>query len=95
MRNNDSQLIGFIFGIIGPLIGTVIYYFLQFSHVSFMEFIEVVLKAGKLSAVISLSTIFNLVVFFLFIWKNKPLSARGVILATFIYVLLVILVKFS
>ena len=95
MIKKNSQLLGFILGIIGPMIGAVIYYFMQFSHMPLQEFFEMAIETDQLGSVISLSVIFNLFIFFFFIWKNLALSARGVILATFVYVLIVILVKFT
>ena len=65
MIKKDSQITGFISGVIGPFIGGFIYYLLQFSSMTFEEYISTIISSGSLSAVISLSVIFNLAVFFL------------------------------
>lgn len=75
--------------------GAYIYYLLQFSNMSLEEYLRGIVYSGSLAAVISLSCIFNLIVFFLFLRINLNLSARGVILATFVYVLAVVLIKFT
>ena len=93
MRKYDKQFIGFVFGIIGPVLGSFFYHELV-SDLPYKEFIELIIETDSSAAVISLSAIFNLVVFFYFIWIKLNLAARGVILATFVYVLLVILLKF-
>lgn len=90
----DSQIIGFIFGLTGPFVGCFIYYLLQFSSMTIHEFVLFVMESDSLSKVISLSAIFNLAIFFVFIYLKLDKSARGVILGTFIYVLIVILLKF-
>jgi hypothetical protein len=91
----DKQIVGFISGIIGPVIGGILFYFMQFSEITFRNYLENAIKADIQSELISLSTVFNLLVFFIFIWLNLQKAARGVILATFIYVLIVMILKFS
>ncbi len=44
---------------------------------------------------ISLSVIPNLLLFFLFIWTNRTLSARGVIFATLLVAMVMLVLKFA
>lgn len=89
----DKQLTGFIIGLIGPFVGGLLFYIMLYSEMALSAFIETSLKAGIQTELISLATVFNLLLFFIFIWAGKQHSARGVILATFIYVLIVLLLK--
>jgi hypothetical protein len=50
---------------------------------------------GLLSKLLSLSAIPNLLLFFVFIWTNRPFSARGVIFATLVVALVMLVLKFS
>ena len=65
-----------------------------FDYFTAGEFIQYLIQRGKLSAVISLVILPDLLVFFIFIWLNYLYSARGVLAATLIYALLVVITKF-
>ena len=95
MKKSDSQFLGFCCGLIGPLIGGYLYYLMLFRQMGINEFFQTMIKSGSVAQVISLAAVFNLIVFFIFIWLKFDKSARGVILATFLYVLSVILIKFA
>ncbi|MEN8156490.1 MAG: hypothetical protein ABFS10_06040 [Bacteroidota bacterium] len=47
------------------------------------------------SKVLSLATIPNLLLFFLFIWTNRIYSARGVIFATLVVAMVMLVLKFA
>ena len=82
----DSLWIGAVAGLISPLISLFGFYLAKYSHLSFSQFFsQVLLGYDILTPVISLCVIINLLVFFIFIWTNRNHSARGVLLATFIY----------
>ena len=82
----DATWIGVIAGLFSPLIALFIFYLVKYSHLSFAQFFkDILLGYGVLTSVISLCVIVNLLVFFIFLWTNRNRSARGVLLATFIY----------
>jgi hypothetical protein len=91
----NKQYVGFVSGLVGPFIGAVLFYFIQFSEMPFIYFLENSIRADIQTELLSLCTVFNLLIFFIFIWTNLQLAARGVILATFIYVLVVLVLKFT
>src|ERR1035437_7907227 len=85
-KNFDSMTIGAITGLIAPLISLFGFYLVAYHNISFSKFFnEILLGYGILTPVISLCVIINLLVFFIFDWTNRNLSARGVLLATFVY----------
>lgn len=82
----DNSWVGFGCGLLAPLATLYVFYLVKFSHISFSKFYMDVLFANNIvTASISLCVITNLLVFFIFIWTNRNLSARGVLFSTFIY----------
>ncbi len=92
--NFDKMWLGVTLGIVAPFITMYIYYLINFSHISISKFINHLYKAQIQSSFLSLCVVSNLLVFFIFIWSEKYLSARGVLLATFIYGGAVVYLKF-
>jgi hypothetical protein len=89
----DSMILGAVIGIVTSLLCLMIFYFIKFHDIS-LSFYFMLLYTGKLlSPVISLSGIPNLGIFFIFLNKKKFKSAKGLILATFILVLAVVILK--
>ena len=60
---------------------------------SFVNYLKGFYELNSLAGLISLSVIPNLLLFFIFIWSNKIKSARGVIFATLIAALIMLLFK--
>ena len=90
----DSPIVGLIVGLIIPIIGMFVFYKYNFKTLDFGEFFEYVSRKDKTPQLISLSVVTNLGVFFLFIWRKYYFSAKGVIMATFIYTLVVLILKY-
>jgi hypothetical protein len=86
----DKRLTGFTIGIIFPIIVLVLFYLYR-NPQSFSLFYEQMLSINIISRLVSLCVIPNLLVFFIFIWTNRYKSAYGVIGATFIYALVVLI----
>lgn len=96
MRNRfDKIYIGFIAGIFFPALGFILYYFFNFDTLSLKEYLSHLIRLNKLAQVVSLSVVMNLAAFYLFLWKKFYYSARGVIAATFLWVLLILIQKFA
>ena len=90
----NNLRIGLILGILGPLLGFLVIYWVAFRGMSFSEYLDLLTYNRKLSSIISLSVIPNLLLFFIFIWLNYLYSARGVLASTLIFALLVVITKF-
>ncbi len=93
MRLKNRFATGFIPGLLMPLLGFYLYYLLFFGYMTFDQFIDHVLKVNIAVSVLSLGTILNLLLFFLFYMKETDQAARGVIGATFIYAFIVFYFK--
>ena len=90
----NNYRIGIILGIIAPMAGFIVVYLVAFRGMSFPEFLDLLVFNKKLSSIISLSVIPNLLLFFIFIWLNYLYSARGVLASTLLYALVVVVTKF-
>lgn len=86
-------LIGFLVAILATVCGFYLYIEL-FSKVDFQESLKI-LKEGKLfGKVLSLAAIPNLFVFFVFLKKKQDYRARGVLLATVLIAIVMLILKF-
>lgn len=76
---------GFLVGLIGPLIilfGINVY---QFPDIGFITFLKTGFVTATLAPWLKLAALFNLAPFFLFINTNRLKTAQGIIFSTFIY----------
>lgn len=90
----DSVLVGMICGIIGPVIGFFLYYYI-FRHEPTLEgFWNIAIQRSNIPKVMSLSVIANLLIFFLFVRSNRLLASRGVLLGTFLWIIPIIYYRF-
>jgi len=92
-RYNNVRL-GAALGLLAPLLGFLIVYLVAFHSMSFNEYLELLAYRKKLSSIISLSVIPNLLLFFIFIWLNYLYSARGILASTLLFALVVVITKF-
>lgn len=90
----DSLQLGVIMGLVVPAVGFLVFYMSNFSKVTFSYFVEYATQIAAISKILSLSLLPNLLVFFLYIWKNYYLTARGILMSTFIWTFTIIIVKF-
>lgn len=91
----DHLYIGLILGLLAPTIGILIFFYSKFSESNLSEFITVSIQEKMLSPLLSLCAVINLAVFYIFIQFEKLQTAKGIILATFIYGLAIVLLKFG
>ena len=90
----DSTILGLIVGIIAPLLVMLGFWKVQFGHTSLIGFYEVMIQSNNLPGLISIGLLGNLGAFFVFYRQKLDVSARGVIMATFAYGLLIVVLKF-
>ena len=91
---NKEVIKGTCVGIIAPIAAFVVYvaFFTEASDpiATFRKIISI----DKLSHVISLSVIINLLIFFMNINTNRENQARGILLATILYGFIIVFVKY-
>ena len=89
----DNQFVKGVFvGLIAPIVAFVIYVAF-YLEADVMETYNSLVKMNKLTHVISLSALINLLLFFMHIKTNKDMVAKGIILATMIYSFIVLGLK--
>ena len=64
------------------------------SDRGFLDFLVQFQEMNMLSKVVSLCAIPNLLLFFIYIWTMRNFSARGVIFATLLLALIMVILKF-
>lgn len=85
-------IIGFIIGLIANIVGIAIYIVL-FSKEGFEGTIKSAVNFSFIGKLVSLGAILNLIVFFILIKMNQDHKARGVLLATLLAAIVVIINK--
>ena len=93
-RSFDTVLLGLIPGMLLPVITLIIFWAVRVDG-NFFQFLENFQQLGMLSKALSLSTIPNLLLFFLFLWTDRSFSARGVIFATLVMAFVMLVLKFA
>ena len=94
MLNRDNIKIGLIVGFLAPFLGFFIYYLLRFRLFTIKEFFQVLMmQKSLLSGIISLALIVNVIVFTLYINKQKDKTATGIFIATCIYAVVALIFK--
>ena len=91
----DKQLIkGLFVGLVAPIV-TYVIYVAFYLEADVIETYKSLVKINKLSHVISLSVLINLLIFFMNLKTNRELAAKGILLATFIYAFIILGLKLS
>lgn len=85
-------LIGFIVGIISNTIGTLIY-ILIFSRYSIKESFKAAHEGDHLGSLIALGAILNILAFFGFLKIERDYRARGVLFATILCAIAILIYK--
>jgi hypothetical protein len=96
MLKRDSLALGIVLGLLAPLIGGGLYYVMAFAdQITFTEFLSLLKRYSKLlTGVSSIALVANALVFTLFINRHQDKTAKGVFVATLLYGIVVILIKF-
>ena len=89
---NNQFIKGLFVGLIAPIVAFVIYvgFYLE---ADVMETYNTLVKMNKLTHVISLSALINLLLFFMNIKTHRDMMAKGIVLATMIYAFVVLGLK--
>ena len=86
-------LIGLVIGLLANMAGMYLYIYF-FSKESLENTLKMAVHTDLLGSLIALGAILNLMVFFVYIKKRQYFRARGVVLATLIAALIILISKF-
>jgi hypothetical protein len=98
MKNKmiDTYWFGALCGIFLPFLVMCVVYLMRFNgRIPFSDFISKMIQISAFPALLSLCAVVNLGAFFLFYQKWLNNAARGVIMATMLFVVVVIAMKFN
>ena len=90
----DKIWVGIIAGIVLPLITLGIFYLSSYSYITVPQFLRKMVFASIILKLLSLCAVVNLGAFFLFYRVEHDKAARGVILATLVLAIVVVVDKF-
>lgn len=90
----DNLKLGLILGLIGPAIGLVVIYFVQFPSSTFKDFLDEFFSNNKLiTSIGSLALLANAVIFAIYVHFNKYNTFKGIFIVTLIYGIAILLLK--
>ncbi|WP_375325502.1 hypothetical protein [Flagellimonas sp. GZD32] len=92
MNNRKELIIGFIVGLIANTFGTLLYIML-FSDLGIVETFNAAVQQGHIGSILALGAILNLIAFFGFLRLKRDQRAKGVMLATLVTALVILLYK--
>jgi hypothetical protein len=94
MLKRDNLTLGMIIGLLAPLLGLVILYFLKFPSVSFGEFLVFFFENNRLiTSLGSLCLMANVVFFTIYLNTHRDITAKGIFIVTLIYGVAILLIK--
>lgn len=90
----DNLRLGLILGLIGPLLGLVVIYFIKFPGLGFGEFLDLFFNTNRLiTSIGSLSLLANVILFTIYVNTHRDHTAKGIFVVTLIYGIAILLLK--
>ncbi len=90
----DNLKLGLVLGLIGPMLGLVIIYFINFSAFSFSEFLSDFFNNNRLiTSTGTLALLANAVLFAIYVHFNKYNTFKGIFLVTLVYGIAILVLK--
>ena len=94
MKRN-VPILGLIIGLLLPILGILIMYLVKFNNMEAGEFIRTMMRKKDVAAmVLSLSILINIIAFIFYTNRRLDLTARGILIATMLYAVLIVLLKY-
>lgn len=90
----DNLKLGMVLGLIGPVVGLVVIYFIKFPGITFKDFFDAFIHTNRLiTSIGSLSLLANVVLFTIYINTHRDNTAKGIFIITLIYGIAILLLK--
>lgn len=90
----DNLKLGLILGLVGPLLGLIVIYFIKFQSVAFGDFLDDFFHNNKLiTSIGSLSLLANVIMFTLYVNTHRDTTAKGIFIVTLIYGIAILVLK--
>jgi len=91
----DNLLTGLLLGLLFPALCFAGYARYRFPDVALNEILRHVRALELTASMLSVSVFFNLFIFFFFIWKKHDRTARGILVSTFAYAGVIVVLKLA
>ena len=93
LKKNNLRL-GLALGLIGPLLGLVVIYFIKFPSYSFMDFLTYFMNDNRMiTSIGALSLLANVILFTIYINTHRDETAKGIFAVTVIYGIGILILK--
>jgi hypothetical protein len=90
----DNLQFGMLLGLLGPILGLVVVYFISYSTFTFGDFIDSFFHEKRLiTSIGSLSLLANVVLFTIYINTHRDKTAKGIFAITLIYGIAILAIK--
>lgn len=90
----DNLRLGLALGLLGPLLGLIIVYFVKFPAYNFKDFLDYFMHDNRMiTSIGSLSLLANAVLFTIYVNTNRDDTAKGIFIITLIYGIGILLLK--
>ena len=94
MLKKDNLQLGLVIGLIAPLLGLVVLYFIKFPSVPFSDFLDFFIHTKALiTSLGSLCLMANVIFFTIYINTHRDNTAKGIFVTTLIYGIVILLLK--
>lgn len=95
MKNSCNSIIqGIVFGILGNTLGTILFALILGRHFRVWSTLLSAFEMHLLGVFIGLGAIVNLLLFFVFLRNKREEQAKGVLIATFVSAIGILILKF-
>lgn len=90
----DNLKLGLVLGLVGPILGLVVVYFIKFPSYGFGEFLDYFIHDSKMiTSVGSLSLLANAVLFTIYVNTQRDSTAKGIFIITLVYGIAILVLK--
>ena len=90
----DNLKLGLVLGLLGPVLGLIIVYFLKFSSYVFLEFLDYFFNTrGLITSVGALCLLANAVLFTIYVNTHRDNTAKGIFVTTLLYGIAILIIK--
>lgn len=96
MLKKDNLQLGLILGLIGPMLGLLVIYFVRedFRSLGFGEYLDFVFNDKRLiTSIGTLSLLANVVLFTLYVNTRRDKTAKGIFIITLVYGIAILILK--
>lgn len=90
----DNLRMGLALGLLGPLLGLIVVYFIKFPSYTFKEFLDYFMHDNRMiTSIGSLSLLANAILFTVYVNTHRDQTAKGIFIVTLVYGIGILVLK--